>query len=63
MCCWTWKRLLRAARMGLQCGACTMAMGWAEVPGKAEVPVATAGKKTNLVGPEILVVNATGSSQ
>ena len=48
--------------MDLQCGACTMAMGWAEVPGKAEVPVATTGKKANLVGPEVLVVNTTVSS-
>ena len=48
--------------MGLQCGACTIAMSWGELPGKAQVPVATANEKANLVGSEILVVNTTVSS-
>ena len=61
-CCWVWKILFNAAKMCPQCGACTMAMSWGGLPGKAEVPVATADENANLVGPEILVVNTTGSS-
>ena len=62
-CCWNWKAVLSAAKMGLQCEACTIAMSWGELPGKAKMPAATGDEKANLVGSEALVVNTTVSNK